>query len=303
MEAYMKKIQFSEDEALFDICIDGVFKSIFTRETPDSRGALNRLLSAILEKDLRVIAITANEPPIGSLRERQIRFDINVELETGQHANVEITMHPDEFETLRMEYYVCKLLLGQSIKGKDSSYEDLKATYQISIIEKERFFDDNKLVHRFEYYDKGNHVSLNGRTAIVTLELQKAGLIAKKPIPEMTSLERWSLFFRYFSHKKRRALINGLLEQEEGIAMAGAVVSEMTQEQIEYLKEMSREKQEVGQRIFEMRQRKIQEALDKERKAARKKALIEGREQGHEDILALLDPGIAEQIRAQLRQK
>jgi Mg2+ and Co2+ transporter CorA len=137
--------------------------------------------------------------------------------------------------------------------------------------------------------------------------LQKVGQIAKKPIPEMTSLERWSLFFRYFSHKKRRALINGLLEYESGIAMAGAVVSKMTHEQVEYLKAMSREKQEIDHQIFQMRQREIQKTLAKERKVAREEALVakeKGREEGREDVLALMRQGYtADQIEAQLKKK
>ncbi|AEF82358.1 PD-(D/E)XK nuclease family transposase [Leadbettera azotonutricia] len=314
----MKRIHFSDDEALFDICTDGVFKSIFTQETPNSRGALNKLLSAILEKDLKVITVTANEPSINDRRERQIRFDINVEFETGQHANVEITVRPNEFETLRMEYYVCKLLLTQGIKGKSRSYRNLEPTYHISIIEKEKLFSDNKLVHRFEYYDRENKVPLGGRTAIITLELQKAGRLAEKPIPNMTSLERWSLFFRYFSLKKQRALINELLKYEEGITMAGAVVKGWTQEEIEAVNAISQEKREMDlimyakelkqmERIAREKQaneKKLQKATEKSLKEGLKKGLKEGQQKGHEDILALLDQGYtAKQIRARMKQK
>jgi predicted transposase/invertase (TIGR01784 family) len=294
MEAYMKKIQFSDDEALFDICTDGVFKSIFTQETPNSRGALNKLLSAILEKDLKVISISANEPPIKDIRERQIRFDINVEFTSGQHANVEITVRPNKFETLRMEYYVCKLLLTQGIKGKNRSYRNLEPTYHISIIEKEKLFDDNKLVHWFEYYDRENKVPLGGRTAIITLELQKAGRLAEKPIPNMTSLECWSLFFRYFSFKKQRALINELLKYEEGITMAGAVVKGWTQEEIEAVNAISQEKREMDL-IMYAKELKLMERIDRKVRKAEEKGLIKGQKkglkEGHEDVLALLDQG------------
>jgi len=46
MLAKAPKIQFDDSDDLIDICYDNVFKAVFTKETPESRGALSRLVSA-----------------------------------------------------------------------------------------------------------------------------------------------------------------------------------------------------------------------------------------------------------------
>ncbi|MDR1029416.1 MAG: hypothetical protein LBL76_00930 [Treponema sp.] len=60
----MALIQFGDADDLIDICYDNVFKAVFTKNTPESRGALSRLISALIGRDVSVTAINANEPPI-----------------------------------------------------------------------------------------------------------------------------------------------------------------------------------------------------------------------------------------------
>jgi hypothetical protein len=42
----MKVLRFELTDDIIDICYDNVFKAVFTRDTPESRGALSALLSA-----------------------------------------------------------------------------------------------------------------------------------------------------------------------------------------------------------------------------------------------------------------
>jgi hypothetical protein len=133
----MTKIRFDETDDLIDICLDNVFKAVFTRNTPESQGALSSLLSAIIGRKLEVVAITTNEPPIDNLRDRQIRFDINCRTEKGQLVNVEMSLNPDAYEPVRLEFHAGKLFTGQDVRGTDKSYDDLKEAYQIAIVAKE----------------------------------------------------------------------------------------------------------------------------------------------------------------------
>ena len=75
----MKKpnIYFDETEDIIDICLDNVFKAVFTRNTRASQRALSRLISALICLDITVITINVNEPAIDNIRDRQIRFDIH----------------------------------------------------------------------------------------------------------------------------------------------------------------------------------------------------------------------------------
>ena len=47
-------IYFDETDDLVDICLDNVFKAVFTRETPASQIALSRLVSALIGQDVSI---------------------------------------------------------------------------------------------------------------------------------------------------------------------------------------------------------------------------------------------------------
>ena len=70
-------IRFGENEELLDIRYDHIFKAVFTKNTPASKGALSDLISTLIERRVTVSSIAANEPPIDDIRDRSIRYDIS----------------------------------------------------------------------------------------------------------------------------------------------------------------------------------------------------------------------------------
>jgi predicted transposase/invertase (TIGR01784 family) len=235
----MAIIRFDEADDLIDICLDNVFKAVFARNTPESQGALSRLLSAVTGRELTVVAITTNEPPIDNLRDRQIRFDIHCQAVEGRLINVEMSLNPDACEPVRLEFYAGKLFTGQDIHGVEKGYDDLREAYQIAILGKEKFFADGEFLHEFEYYDPGRQISLGGRSRIITVELSKVDRVIEKPAGTMTASEHWAVFFRYLTDKSKREKINEVLEYEEGIAMAGEVLLRISRDEAERARLMS----------------------------------------------------------------
>ena len=185
-----------------------MFKAVFTKETPESRGALSRLVSAFIGREVSAIKITANEPAIDNLRDRQIRFDIACETEKGELVNVEMSLNPTPIEPVRIEFHMGKLFTGQDIRGDGKDYGSLKEAYQITFLVKGRFFQDDAFLHAFEYYDPKNNVSLDGRSRIITLELSKLDKIVEKPAGEMTASEHWAVYFKYLQDMGKRRKIN-----------------------------------------------------------------------------------------------
>jgi len=226
-------IKFDESDDLIDICRDNVFKAVFTKNTPASQIALSRLVSALIDRKVFIVTINSNEPPIDDLRDRQIRYDIHCKTEDGELINVEMSLNPDPFEPVRLEFHAGKLFTGQDIRGIKKSYNDLKQAYQIAILVKERFFPDDVFFHTFEYYDKVRNVSLNGRSRIITIELSKLEKVIEKPIEEMNLQELWAIFFRYLTDKDKRQKINKIVEREEGIAMASEVLMTISKDEVE----------------------------------------------------------------------
>jgi predicted transposase/invertase (TIGR01784 family) len=239
----MKQIKLLPDDELLNPCWDNVFKAIFTKEIPESRGALCKLLSAIIGRDVQVIAITANEPPIENIRDRQIRFDISVKMD-GELSNIEMTMHARDFENLRIEYYASRFFVSQDIRGSDKHYGDLQKTYQISLINSS-IIRDRSFFHTFEYYDRERDISLNGQIRIIMVELNKLEETVQKPIKAMNAIEKWAVFFRYCLDKDRRELINTLIKTEEGITMASEVLLSVSKDEIERARLLSEYKFEV----------------------------------------------------------
>jgi hypothetical protein len=70
---------------------------------------------------------------------------------------------------------------GKDERGNEKTYDDLKQAYQIAVLVRERFFNDEVFLHTFEYYDSEHKTSLNGRSRIITLELSKLGKVITKP--------------------------------------------------------------------------------------------------------------------------
>ena len=241
----MPKIQFFETEDLIDIRYDNVFKAVFTRNTQASQSALSKLISALIDREVSVAEIVANEPPVDSVRDRQIRFDINCRAENGELINVEMSLNPDPFEPVRLEFHTGKLFTGQDIRGTGKTYDDLKQTYQITILAKDRFFHDGLFLHTFEYYDPLAKMTLNGRTRIITLELSKLDNVVTKPVDAMNVKEHWAVYFRYLTDKSKRRTINAIVEREEGIAMASEVLQALSKDEVDRIRQMSELKYEL----------------------------------------------------------
>jgi predicted transposase/invertase (TIGR01784 family) len=235
-----------EDEArILDIRYDPVFKAVFTKDTAKSRGALSDLISVFIGRTVAVETIVANEPPIGYLGQRYVRFDVACKTEKGDFVNVEMSFNPGADESVRLEYYTAKLFTGQDIHGKEKKYDDLKETYQITILAKHKFFPDKNLTHNFLYYDPDTCVSLGGKTRIITVELVKTKPIVDKSVEDMTNAELWAVFFQYLTDPKKRTTIIEIINHEEGIAMAVETLGTFTQNELEYIRQTTLLKSEL----------------------------------------------------------
>jgi len=283
------KIFFDEIEDIIDICYDNVFKAVFTRGTLPSRRALSKLISALIGRGVTVIAINANEPPIDNLGDRQLRFDINCRTKSGEYINVEMSLNPDSFEPVRLEFYAGKLFTIQDIKGIGKNYGDLKEAYQITILAKDRFFKDGKFFHRFEYYDPACGVSLNGKSRIITLELSKLEEIVEKPAGEMNAQEHWAIYFKYLTDKSKRRKINKIIELNEGIAMTSKVLKNISKDEAERFRLMSEYKYELDaqSKLVTAERKGMQKGMQK----GLQKGIEKGMQKGEQKIIDLLKSG------------
>jgi len=268
-------IRFGENEELLDIRYDHIFKAVFTQNTHVSKGALSDLISTLIGRKVSVDSIAANEPPIDDIRDRSIRFDISCKTENDELVNIEMSLKPDSCELVRLEYYAGKLFSRQNIRGTEKNYAGLRETYQIALLANRCFFDDEELVHTFEYHDRKHDVSLGGRSRIITVELKKADLVIEKPVLELAAHEAWAAFFQYLTDRSKRTKINEIVEREEGIAMASEVLINITQEDIEWARQLSEEKYILDNQSMRVTARL--EGREEGRQEGREEGIVESR--------------------------
>ena len=276
----MSTILLSASDDPIDICYDNVFKAVFTKETPKSRGALSKLLSAVVRTEVSVIEIAVNEPAIDNQKDRNIRFDLHCrEIGSGKLFDAEMSLDPDRVEPLRLEFYAGKLFTGQDISGVDKTYDDLKEAYQIAFLVKRRFFKDDDFFHEFEYYDPKRNMSLGGRSRVITLELAKIKGIEGRPVNEMSASERWGFYLKYLTDKGQREKINAIIASEEGIAMASEVLMTISRDEAERARLLSEYKYVVDT------QSKVVQARREGEQRGLRKGRQEGRREGRQDGL------------------
>ena len=119
------KIFFNETEDIIDIRYDNVFKAVFTGGTPASKKALSRLISALIGREITIITINANEPPINNVRDRQISFDINCKAGDDELINVEMSLNPAPFEPVRLEFHAVETQCIASLLHELSKLDEI----------------------------------------------------------------------------------------------------------------------------------------------------------------------------------
>jgi len=276
-----ERFPFEDGKQILDIRYDMVFKAVFTKDTAKSRTALSDLISSLIGRVVEVETITANEPSADDTRERYMRFDIACKSKKGEPINVEMAFNPRVYEPVRLEYHASRLFVGQDIHGKDKTYDDLKESYQIAILAKEKFFPDENFSHNFLFYDPDNRVSLGGRIRIITVELVKTEPVADKPVDEMTNPELWAVFFQYLTDIEKRDKIMEIINKKEEIAMALETLSNITQDEVEYAQLCNLIKSELDHRS----------------------EIKYARDSGREEVFKLLEQGLSvKEIKEQLQQ-
>jgi hypothetical protein len=94
---------------------------------------------------------------------------------------------------------------------------------------------------------------LLGKTRIITVEIIKTKPVVEKPVEEMTISELWAVFFQYMTDPEKRDKIIKIINREEAIAMAVEILSNITQDEVEYARLSNLIKSEIDWRtgIFE----------------------------------------------------
>jgi predicted transposase/invertase (TIGR01784 family) len=229
------------DADLLPATDDGVFRALLTRNTPESRTILTRLIGVTIGCDVTGVRVIQNELAKETPQDKAIRFDVNcVSVESGEQFELEMQMYPMQERSgsershhnlkNRIAYYGFRLCASQ--RSASMEYDQLARTFQITFCNFIVFKEKQKFFHKFTMQDDDGE-QLSDLLYCLLIELPKLEALMTKDISELSSFELWALFLGYAHRREHRAFINSVIEAKEEIAMASAELQVISQDRIE----------------------------------------------------------------------
>ena len=215
---------------------DMAFKSVFGSDTKESQIALCSLLSSILKQQVSSVRVMNSELTSEIDKQKHPHMDLLVSFDDGRLANIEmqVVYDPKEF-FYRMLYYEIRLAARQVLK-EGEPYSNFHPVYQIVITDFIISIEYEDLVKQFEQRNwKGQALKYAGQLMqLIFVQLPKVPVMDAR---NMSLLEKWSFFLKYFEDEGKQSIIEDVIKQEEGIAMADKIIKYMSQEWIDQLNE------------------------------------------------------------------
>ena len=220
---------------------DRIFKLILA--SPDGKPALLDLVSALLGRKVTDVVVRNSEIPPEDTQEKAERLDINCGVDDGSQADIEMQASRIEedndstdngFQNIKGKgiYYLCDLHSSQPSKGI-RRYDMLARTYQVTFCSYTVFPERPCFLNTFSLRHDDDNGLLSDAIHMIFVELSKLQEIVKKPVADMTDLEKWAIFFRYADIPKYRNRVNEIIESKEAMQMAGNLLMSVSQDERE----------------------------------------------------------------------
>jgi len=249
---------------------DRVFKLILTAD--EAKPVLIDLISAVINRPVVDVIIRNNEIPPGDTSEKAERLDLNCRIDDGSQVDLEMeASHREEEDNGEHQnvkgkciYYLCDLHSSQSSKGV-KRYDKLARTYQVTFFSYTVFPYRTGYLNSFSLRHDEDNKLLTDAIHVVFVELNKLGEVMKKPVADMTDLEKWVVFLRYASDTKRLEKVNRVIESKEALQMAGDLLMSISQDERERAVFRSRRMAESDRRsdLATARDKGIREGIQK----------------------------------------
>lgn len=217
---------------------DRVFKLILT--SPEAKQGLMNLISSIIGRTVVDVVLLPNELAPGDTKEKAERFDVNCKIDDGSQINLEMqaSYMVEDLDGLHKNlkgksiYYLTDLHSSQPAKGL-RRYDRLARSYQITFCSYTIFPGIEDYVNSFSLRHDTTGELLSDAISVTFVELSKLGEVVKKPVSDMTALDKWSLFLQYAPDREYREKINEVIESEEVLQMAGNLLMSISQDERE----------------------------------------------------------------------
>lgn len=199
-------------EKNFNPMNDVIFKFIFGKE--ERKSITIDFLNAVLEQDLghkiENIEFLPTEMIPGNEHEKLTRLDVACTLDSGEQVDVEVQVVNYQDMQRRTLFYWAQMYL--SILAPGITYQDLHPVITINIL-KFKLLPQEEPYSMWSIYNPVTGDRLNRDLTLHFLEIPK---FKKKPVKDMTRMERW---LAYFANKLNQ-------EEKEELVMSEAAIKD-----------------------------------------------------------------------------
>ena len=217
---------------------DRVFKLILT--SPEAKQGLMNLISSIIGRTVIDVVLLPNELAPGDTEEKAERFDVNCKIDDGSQINLEMQashMIEDldgQHRNLKGKsvYYLTDLHSSQPAKGL-RRYDRLARSYQITFCSYTIFPNTQDYMNSFSLRHDTTGELLSDAISLTFVELSKLSEVVKKPVCDMTDLDKWSVFLQYAPDLEHREIVNKVIESEEVLQVAGDLLMNISKDERE----------------------------------------------------------------------
>ena len=217
---------------------DRVFKLILT--SPEAKQGLMNLISSIIGRTVVDVVPLPNALAPGDTEEKAERFDVNCKIDDGSQINLEMQashMIEDldgQHRNLKGKsvYYLTDLHSSQPAKGL-RRYDRLARSYQITFCSYTIFPNTKDYMNSFSLRHDTTGELLSDAISLTFVELSKLSEVVKKPVRDMTDLDKWSVFLQYAPDLEHREIVNKVIESEEVLQVAGDLLMNISKNERE----------------------------------------------------------------------
>jgi len=247
--------------------IDLVFKKIFAAE--QNKNVLISLINSILPEEEQIVEVTIKNPYNDKdfVNDKLSIVDIKATDERGRWYDIELQVKKQTYYGKRAIFYHSEIYGNQLKEGQ--SYDKLRKTIIISILDFEYFTKDKRYFRRCSYKDFDTNEFYH-ELDFADLYFVELGKFDNELKNIKTTLERWITFLNNASYYDNENLPDELKSPE--IMQAITTIETMS------LNEREREYYESAKKVMRDRMAIMQTAIED----AKKEALAEGMEKGIE---------------------
>ena len=253
---------------LLDLKSDVVFKSFFSKETPEGVYCRTKMISAVIGKTVKTAIVLNPDILPDFIQGKFPRLDIHCVLDDGSEIDVEMQGTKQHDDQIARSVYYAVSLAKSSVK-QGMTYSQMPRVHQIMFMDF-KTVKDEEFYHSYSFRDDKSGVQLSNLVKIHFIELPKL-----KSNPEkMNELMFWAMMIKSGTTDNTQAVFKKFSAIKEDLDMANTLLRDISQSEKEWWVKFSYESAERERNAY------FNASLQQAKKEAMQQGLQEGLQQG-----------------------